>query len=196
MLAMSTDLKMKINTTCGLEDTGKELEITQIGPDGKTLIRINNKPALDAYLDAIGMDRDLVDERLHRRTFFTPLISIQDGILYPNVIGLVLGEHLLVGFKPKNKKLKLFSASGRSLIDAVVDNLKSIDVNQPKFAFIVSCGARLETLGANIFKTREILKSYLNETPFLLIYTGGEDVYSKEIGIRHLNESFNVSVLT
>lgn len=195
-LGIRTDQCVNVNTTYGLNDSKISLKVTKLGRDKRTIMKINNKSALDEYLKAIGMDIEFIDERLHRRTMFTPLGYWQNNILFPNVIGLCLGKNIVVGFQVQNKDLHLLLASGKSLNNAVDENLEKFRGKNNSLGLIVSCAARLETLGKDIYVTREKLLNFFNKTPFLLIYAGGEDTYIPDIGQRHINESFNVATFS
>jgi len=194
-LGVSTKQKINLNTTYGLKPTDKKIKITKKGEDGRVIQEINNKPALEGFLKTLNWPYDFIDERLYRKTFFTPLGYWKDDILFPNVIGLFLGKNIHCGFKIESDELILLSASGKSLIQAVDDNLEE-HKNDPHFGFIISCSARLETLGDNIFSVKEKLLDFFGNTPFLLVYAGGEDAYSIKKGKRHVNESFNVLTLS
>lgn len=192
-LGIRTDLGVDVNTTYGLIETDVDLKVTKLGKDKRVIKQINDQSALNGYLNAIGMSRDLIDERLHRRTMFTPLGYKQNGILFPNVIGLCLGENIVVGYQVQDNNLRLYHASGESLVNAVDENLNHFKTKKNQIGMVVSCAARLETLGRNIFLVRDKLLDFFGETPFLLIYAGGEDTYIPGIGQRHINESFNVA---
>lgn len=190
-LGIAIDTSIFLNTTYGLIDSKTKINVTKIGKNKKTIVEVNDRPALEGYLSALGMDKDFIDERLHRRTFFTPLGYAKDGILFPNVVGLIFGNSLIVGYKILSNDLTLFSASGRSLVGAIDENLDALSDKKILLSFIVSCSARLEALGCKIFFIREKLKDFYGDIPFLLIYAGGEDTYSSATGVRHVNESFN-----
>ena len=191
-LGLTMDLDININTTYGLKDTGIKFHITKKGDYGRTIHEIDGLPASDGFLKKISWPYDFIDERLYRKTMFIPLGYWKDDILFPNVIGLFLGKDIQFGYKIEIDELCLLSASGKSLIGAVDENLEEFKTKNNQLGLIVSCAARLETLGANIFYVREKLLNFFGDIPFLLIYAGGEDAYSKEKGKRHINESFNV----
>jgi len=194
-LGIRTDLGIDVNTTYGLEETDINLDITKIGRDKRMIKKINSKPALTGYLDAIGMERDLIDETLHHKTMFTPFGYIKNKILFPNVIGLCIGDNIVVGYQIQDKNLHLYSASGKSLINAVDKNLDYFKDRDNRLGLVVSCAARLETLGRDINFVRTKLLKFFDKAPFLLIYAGGEDTYIPNVGQRHINESFNLATI-
>ncbi len=194
-LAINIDYQVDLNTTYGLKRTNIKFKITKKSGQGRIIEEIEGKPAVDVFLERIAWPYDFIDERIYRRTFFTPFGYWKDGILFPNVIGAFLGKSIGCGYKIEEDEIYLLYASGESLLDAVDENLKKFKGKDIKFAIIVSCAARLETLGKNIFTVRDKLIDFFGEKEFLLIYAGGEDSYSRENGKRHLNESFNVAVV-
>jgi len=195
-LGIKTDLKIQVNTTYGLKETDVKLQITKKDRSERIIKEIDNTSALNGFLKKIGWPEDFIDERLYRKTMFIPLGFKKDDMLFPNVIGLFLGKNILVGFKLEKDDLILCSASGKSLLDSVDENLAQFQNQNNHFGLIVSCAARLETLGRNIYVTQEKLLKFFGDKPFLLIYAGGEDTYIPGVGQRHINESFNVATLS
>jgi hypothetical protein len=193
-MGLSTDLEVKVNTTYGLKYTPRKLKISKTTNGGRYIQKINNRPAISEFLSAIGWPDDFIDERLYRKSFFTPLACEKNGILFPNVLGVCIGKDIVVGYKIEGDELRLMHASGKSLISAIDDNISSFK-KDPKIVFVVSCSARLETLGSKIFLEGEKTAAYFNNVPFLITFAGGEDAYSIEKGKRHVNESFNVVTL-
>ena len=156
--------------------------------------KIENEPAIDSYLKKMGWGKDLLDEGMHRRTLFYPLCYKKDGILCPRVLALVIKDTLVFTNKvPKDDDMEVYSASGESLVNSVKENLDSYEKNSLKFGFIVSCCARLEALGDATFKVHEIINDFYENTPFLLLFASGEDVYRPGETPVRLNESFNVA---
>jgi len=195
-IGVNTNFEIGINTTYGLKKTDIKLNITKKSSYDRVIHEIDGMPASDGFLKKISWPYDFIDERLYRRTFFTPLGYWRDGVLFPNVVGLFLGKDIQCGYRIEKNELYLLSASGESLINAVDENLKKFENKKNELGIIVSCAARLETLGKNIFKVREKLIDFFGEKEFILIYAGGEDTYSREHITRHINESFNVAVFS
>ncbi len=193
-VGISTDQEINLNTTYGFKETGIKIKITK--KRWNIIHEIDGLPALDAFLKLISWPYDFIDERIYRKTFSIPLGYRKDNILFPNVIGGFLGKDILCGYKIESNELDLLSASGKSLVNAVDENLKEFENKNNKIAIIVECGIRLEAIGANIFITRDKLLNFFGETPFILIYTAGEDAYSLKKGKRHVNGSFNVVTIS
>jgi len=195
-LGLKTDQNIEINTSYGLKETGIKINITKKSGHGRVIHEIDGRPALEGFLKKMSWPYDFIDERLYRKTFFTPFGFWKENLLFPNVIGLILGKDINVGYKIDGDELQLLSASGKSLIGAVDENLEEFKDKQNQLGIIIACAAQLEALGANIFTVREKLVNFFDEVPFLLVYVGGEDTYSTKKGKRHINESFNVLTLS
>lgn len=195
-LGIKTDLRVKVNTTYGLKETNLKIKVTKKDASSRVIREIDNVPALYGFLRKIGWPEDFIDESLYRKTFFIPFGFEKGNMLFPNVIGLFLGKDIMCGFKIEKDELNLLSASGRSLLTAVDENLDEFKNQDNHLGLIVSCAARLETLGSNIYTTQHKLLNFFGEKPFLLIYAGGEDTYIPNVGQRHINESFNVATLS
>jgi len=192
-LGLKTDLKWKLNSTFGLNPTGIKMRPSKTTLFDCAIKKIENKPAVNAYLEKMGWSEDFLDENMYRRTLFYPICYKKGETLCPRVLALVIKDALVFTNKAlKDKDMELYSASGSSLINSVKENLDKYEEEHLKFGFIVSCCARLEALGDATFKVHEIISNYYKNIPFLLFFASGEDIYkSGETPVR-LNESFNV----
>lgn len=192
-LAFNTNLDASINTTSGLMPTGIKMKPTKIDLYDCALSEIDGKPALDAFQNKLGWSKYFFDEKLHRRTLYYPLCYQKEGALCSRVLALVMGKHLIFTNTIKTDELEIYVTSGKSLIDSVSENLKSVDEykNRIHFALIVSCTARIETLGCGVYKVHEKLCSFFGESPFLTVYASGEDIYAPNKPVLRLNETFN-----
>jgi len=159
--------------------------------------KIDNKPATKTFFSNLNWPDSLMDERLHRRTFFYPLIFEKDGELYPEVIGGLAGNSIICGFDVKSDKLCIGRSSRKILIDILKDSLNKITINSiPRFSIIIYCSALLETLGIDFFKVQKILKGAHRGSPFLLIATGGEDFSIPDEVLKHSNETINLAAFS
>jgi hypothetical protein len=192
-LGFKTDLNWKLNSTFGLNPTGIKMRPSKTTLFDCAIKKIENKPAVDAYLEKMGWSEDLLDENMHRRTLFYPICYKKGEMLCPRVLALVIKDALVFTNKAlKDKDMEVYSASGSSLINSVKQNLDKYEEDNLKFGFIVSCCARLEALGDATFKVHEIINNYYKNIPFLLFFASGEDVYKSGKTPVRLNESFNV----
>lgn len=54
------------------------------------------------------------------------------------------------------------------------------------------CGLRLQALGKQAFKEKDLLDSKFKDMPYLSLYVGGEATYTKKNGLRYGNSTFNL----
>ena len=168
-LGIKSDLNILLNTSYGLNKTDRSFKVTQVGGAGKVIEKLNDKPATEEFLNVMKWPKYFLDERIHRKTLFTPLGYIKKNRLFPIVIGAFWGHSILCARNIESDEVSLFFASGKSLIDAIDENTKKFKDKDNLLAFIVSCIARLETLGCNVFIVREKLLDFFGDVPFLLM---------------------------
>ena len=168
--AFKTSQPLDVRYSLGMIPSGKKMTITDASGSGYVIRKINNEPALDAYLKAMGWPRSILDERLYRKIFYYPLVPTEGEIREPRLYGLVYGNSFIFPMRPLlNTELEINTFSGKGLLQTFSTMLPE----KKKSAFIVSCGTRLETLGANVFKVVEKLNSSFS-SDYLVIYTAGE----------------------
>ena len=196
-LGLKTCEKFDVLTTHNMKPTGIEFKITKISKDGRIIHEINNKPAFSELLRLLNWSKDfLKEENWLKTTFYFPLGSHynESRTCYgPRIIGVVLGESLITGFKSKDPNGSILTIDGRSLLKTIDDNLGAFP-RKPKFGLISSCTTRLETMGDRIYKARERVMNYFDNSPFIVFYVGGESTYSPEKGFNYVNMSFNSAV--
>jgi len=194
-IGLSTDLKFDFAHADGLLSTGVKFKITKTAQNGRIIKALNEKPASRIFFEKVGIPVELLDDRILRTTFFYPLgFRASDGRICPNAIGCVLKDYLALNYSIKGDDLELFIASGETLVGAVHEAVNSLSIKKPRFGFIISCLARLEALGTGTFKVKEILDEYFGDTPYLLLYTGGENTKFPNELPHHYNETFNILV--
>lgn len=193
-IGICSDLKIQINTSYGLKKTGIEFKATKLTFGKRAIQEINGKPAVKELLKIMKWPKNILNERIHRITYYTPIGFEKNGVLYPEVMGFFMGNNIICGYKIENPKLSVLSASGKSLLNSIDKNLIAFKNKNNLIFFMISCSVRLETLGSKIFKVREKILNHVKNTPFLLLYGAGEDVYIPEKKIfYHINEAFNVA---
>jgi hypothetical protein len=172
-LSIKTDRKIDVKYNHGFyKFYNEELRITDSSFGGKIIKKINNKDAVQEFIRTINWSDSMLDDRLHRKTFFFPLgCEYPDKTLAPAAIGAILGGGFSFSFNVNSDELFVLSASGKSIINA----MESCINENAKFIFGISCCANLVTLGDDIYLFQEKLKKYLKN--FLIIYTLGEGVY-------------------
>lgn len=194
LLGISLDLNSNVCTTLGMQETGKEFTITKMSADKRIVHEIDGKPASKRFLELLNWPEEYFDETIYRRIFYYPLAFKDGEKIVPEVIPLILGDSLLFTYQTKNPHVKILSTSGKGLISAVTENLENQLTVNPFMGLISACAIRLQTLGGNIFKVREILMDYFKDKPFLLFYVGGEMSYSPENGLKYGNDTFNTAI--
>ncbi|MEM3555614.1 MAG: FIST N-terminal domain-containing protein [Candidatus Micrarchaeia archaeon] len=196
ILTMSTKNTPTISSIHGLLPTNRKIHITRKSSGGRIISKINGKSATRKYLEAIGLPEDMIDEQLHRKSFFYPLAYKNlDGKICPAAVGAYLKDSFSFSYGVESDELELMAFSGRSMaenVDSIIQNeiKKSI-----KFLFGVICCSWLETLGSGIFRINEKISSRLSK-PYLFIFSLGEEIYAPGQHPCHLNETFNTLTLS
>jgi len=193
-VGIQSDLESVFSSSSGLKPTGVKMKPTKVGLYGCAIESIEGKPAAEAVREKLGWPKDFYDENLHRRTLYYPLCYEQEGEVSSRVMALIVGDDIVFTNVVGDNELEVNHASGKSLIECVDAGLEETAEFKDRsvFAFIVSCCARLEALGAQTYKVHERVEKSLDGVPFLGIYASGEDV--RVPGKRHnrLNETFNL----
>ena len=196
-MGINTDLFVDYTHTDGLESTGVEFKISKTAQGARIVKELDGKSAAETFFGKIGIPKNRLDDRILRTTFFYPLgFKTKDDYVCPNAIGAVLNNSIAFNYKIQGDHIELLTTSGKMLIGAVNEAINKLKINNPKVGFIISCLARLETLGDNIFRVRERLLQYFKDSPFLLIYSSGENIRFPNEEPHHFNETFNILVAT
>lgn len=195
-MGISTDLKFDFAHSDGLRPTGIRFLVTGKTQGGRIIKTLNGKPASHMLFEKLKIPVELLDDRILRITFFYPLgFRAPDGRACPDAIGCVLRDYLALNYSVESDEIEVFTASGETLIRAVHDAINSLSIDKPHLGFIVSCLARLEALGKNVFEVKDILENYFAGAPYLLLYTGGENTKFPGELPHHYNETFNILVV-
>jgi hypothetical protein len=148
------------------------LNVTEKSFGGKIIKKINHVDAVSEFIKAIHWSDDMLNERLHEKTFFFPLgFEYPDKTLSPAAIGAILGGGFSFSFKTNSDNLYVLTASGRSIVNAINACMEGDSL----LTFGISCCANLVTLGDDIYHVQEYIQKYLRN--FLIIFTLGEGVY-------------------
>ena len=194
-MGLNTSLKIDFAHSHGLSPTGVKFKATKKAQGSRIIKELDGKSAADTFFGEIGIPKDKLDNRILRITFFYPLgFKADDGHICPNAIGAVLKDSIAFNYSIKGDEIELLTTSGKKLIEAVDEAIHSLKISKPDFGLIISCLARLETLGVNIFKVREKLLDYFQDSPFLLVYSCGENIRFPNEEAHHFNETFNIFV--
>ncbi|KYK23415.1 hypothetical protein AYK21_02680 [Thermoplasmatales archaeon SG8-52-2] len=193
VLGLRTDKRIFTKTSYGLKPTGKKSKITASENWNYIIKSLDNRSAVEVFFEKTGISQDIINEgNIHRITPFLPIGCYHsDGSLHPYPIASFLGDYLLLGHDAVSDDIEFFTASGKSLIDAVDESIKPIP-ETPSFLIISSCAGRLETLGKEIFKVREKIIEKTNDN-FIILYGLGEHIKEPMKSPHLLQESFNVA---
>ena len=175
----------------GFKPKSGEYTITKKSLWGYIISEIDGKPALDKFLEMTGWSKDtIVDEQFYRKMFFYPLGFKDSGGNYrPVTIGAIWGKSLVCGCRIATEKVTLLTNSGSGMLSVVEQILSNVPSNIGLGMFF-SCAIRLEALGANVFKSHQLISDKFNGKPFLLTFGFGES-FGSEL-TKPVN--FNVSV--
>ncbi len=193
-VSLQTDHELMMKTTFGLKPTGIKLKIGKKKLHGCAFGLINGHPAAMEILNVLGWPENYLDERIYRRTYYYPLVCTKGGLIYPHVMGLFVGKYITCTYRIDSDELEVYSASGRSLLDAVNENLAAIPPGKkPVLAIGVECTARLEALGAKINRIKDTLDAKFQDVPYLVVYCAGEGAYIPGGKPGYFNESVNLA---
>ncbi len=189
---INTDLNWNAESEYGLHPTNIKMKITDTALYGCIVKTIEGAPASKKFLEKVQWPKEFFDEKLYRRTLYYPICFEVNGKYHPRVIGTILGDYLGFVNKALGDEGEIYTASGQSLINSVHDVIDKFDKNKLQFGFIISCTARLETLGDGIFKSKDIINDFYEEKPFIVLYLSGEDIRKPGQDAVRQNESFNM----
>lgn len=190
-ISIETDLDILMDSQVAVEKTDLIFDIST-GDEKCIINKIDGKPATETFFKYLKWPDSLMDEGLFRRTFFYPLVFEKNGELYPEVIGGLAGSSIICGFDLKSDKLFIGQSSSKILNNALNKSLDNITKKgKINFSLIIYCSALLEALGNDFFRVNKIIKERHDNSPFLLIATGGEDFSIPYEKFKHSNETIN-----
>ena len=194
-LGLSTDLKLDVCTTHGMEKTDIKLEITKLSKNKHIIHEINNKPAVPELHKILNWPKGFLDERtMLYRILYYPISPKRHGREVPTVMPYILKDSIMTSCAIDEGEVSILTVSGNNLVQAIKDNLKSFSDIQPGFGLCSACMTILQTLGYKIDIVRREMLEYFKEKPFLMFYCAGEGSYSPITNIAYANMSFNTSV--
>jgi hypothetical protein len=180
--------------------TDVEFEITKISKDLRIIQEINGRPAIQELLRLLNWPKEILNEETWLKTpYYFPIggnpSQLSKNSNSPHVIGVVLGNSLLLTCRIHGTHGSVLTIDGKRLIDVVNLNFTHVPP-EPNFALISSCVTRLETLGNKIFDIRNQIQHHLHNCPFIEFYVGGESTYSQQNGLDYMNMSFNSAIFS
>lgn len=193
-VGFKADTDSYVSSGFGFKKTDIHFQITKMDRDSCIVKQINKKPARQEYVRILHWHPDDINESHMKKTFFILPSYEKEGALYPVITGLFYGDYIVLGGSIEKRDMTMLTATGKSLLSAVDEAFHKY-TDTPLFALISECSARQEALGTNIFTEKTMVEKYLNQTPYLLVFSGGEFTYTPEEGCRHKYESFCLGVL-
>jgi hypothetical protein len=189
-LGMKTDMNFDSEFGSGAKSKTK-FDITEISKNNQIVSKINGRPATSEFSRLLKKPEELLfDEKYYIKRFpYFPCGMLQQDKLLLRSFGLVMSDSMLSMSKIHKGDTFTVSITGKDMIEAVKDALSSI--KKPlEFGFVVECAIRLMTLGSNIEKVHDVMKTFFREKPFLVIYVSGEGVKKPNHEYFYMNESF------
>jgi hypothetical protein len=192
-LSIETDMPINLDSQVAVKKTDITFEVKTTG-EKYVINKIDGKPAASTLFNYLDWPDSFMDERLHRRTFFYPMLFEKDKEIFPEVIGVLVGNSIVCGFDLKSNKLSVGHSSRKILLEAIKNGVQNITKNGiPKLSLVIYCSSFLEALGRDFFEVQKILKEVYKDTPFLLIAAGGEDFRVPNKIPKHCNETINMA---
>ncbi len=191
-IGIKTDMVVDIGGVNKLKDV-KKFSANKLSLDGRVIEKINGEPAVMGFLNLLNWPKEYLDEGLFRKTFFYPLGFKQGQDWVGTVIGIVLGNSIVVLHKIKSQEMSILSADSKTVMNLVDGSLKSFENKKLEIGLISTCDAILEGMGSQIFWINEQLMKLFGDTPFIALYCGGEGTYRPGETLKYGNVTFNVS---
>jgi len=194
-LGIATDLNLNVCTTHGMKKTNTKFKITKLSRNKHIIKQINNKPALAELLKILNWPEGFLNEKTMAHTIpYYPISLKRKEREVPVVMPAILKDSILTPCKIDDAEVTILTVSGRNLVNAMNDNLKSFGNLQPEFGLFSSCMTILETLGFKMTMVREEILEYFKDKPFLMFLSAGEGTYSPMKDITFANMSFNTAI--
>lgn len=187
VLGIECDIPLHLSFATGSKKTDIEVNITKTTKDKRIIKKINNKPAFPEYLRLIGLSEKFIDgSKWADRVIRHPLAFEKNDkiILRPTL--LILGEYIGSVCKIEKNDAFIVKMTSQDILDSTDEVLIS---NEPMIGFFTSCLSQRDLLGIKVFQIQEKLSQYFKDKQFLLIYSGGEAIYTPKDDLYYLNES-------
>jgi hypothetical protein len=185
LLSPTGNSKFGYGFAAGVESIGKTCAITK--NIGSFILRIDGKPAIKGFADAVGIDKDsLVEmkniayvnyynmlgsrEMVNGREYIHPSITVTNPEL----------ENLIITGFPFNKvpaKAEIFRCNQKRLLESAKEGILEAtkDMSEPKFLIGVDCCLRFLAIGDNMPKFVETYRDNVGkDVPRLVMGSGGE----------------------
>ncbi len=194
-LGIAIDIDLDVCTTHGMKDTDVKFEITKLSKNKHIIHEINNKPAVPELLRLLDWPEGFLNEKtMAHIILYYPISVRRHDREVPAVVTFILKDSILMPCIMDEGEVSILTVSGKNLIHAMKNNLRSFDRIQPEFGLSSTCITICETLGYKINILREEITDYFGEKPFIMFFSAGEGTYSPSKSITYANMSFNTTV--
>jgi hypothetical protein len=192
---LATDLDMGVCTTHGMKETNLHFNVTKLGARNHAILEINGKPAVPELLRLLDWPEDFLNEETMLHTIlYYPISLKRHGRSVPVVTPLIMKDYIFTPCVIDKGEVSILTVSGRDLISAVQENLRSFQGLEPEFGLFSACMTILATLGRRTTMIHQELQQYFGDKPFLLFYSAGEGTYTQDKQITYANMSFNAAI--
>lgn len=193
-LGFATDLDLDVCTTHGMKKTRADFEITKLTKDGHIIQEINGKPAIPQLQKMLHWPRGFLEKDINYDLFYYPLYLRSHGRKIPNIIGFIMKDYIVTPCKVEKGEASVFGVSGKDLLDALDENLRSLQGIEPELILSSVCYTLLITLGNHMKEIRKKMIEKFGGKPFLMLFSQGEGTYSPKRGMNYANMSFNTAI--
>jgi hypothetical protein len=176
-LGCTTDLDIFMKSEIGVHETNKTFNITGLTAHNRIIKEIDNKPAKEEFLKAIGIIEDQFVELgpfYYRTSNYFPITFEEDDKFTSGIAGF-LGDYVALGYKARGKKVRLLSITGEEIINLIHDTFKDFDTNRCPFVFIPCSFILPNTLGSKTNLIKNKLEEHIDGIPYLMILTVNEN---------------------
>ena len=171
----------------GAYNETKNVGIVTEVKNNRTIVSIDNEPALDKYAKWIGASEEQITDGNLLVTSITRPLGVKDQlgnlttIRHP-MFGDIKNRTINVGNKVVvNTAIMQMETTVDGLIDSVANNLKNVrsKINtNPAGYLLIHCGGRKIGIGERIDEVHKALVKEANGVPFITIFTFGEYGYN------------------
>jgi len=194
-LGLSLNLDIGVCTTHGMKETDTKFNITKLNRNKHIILEINNRPAVPELYKILNWPNNFLNEEtMHYRILYYPISLRRHGRDVPIVMPAILKDYIVTPCIIDKGEVKILTISGRDLIYAIQNNLKSFGNIQPEFGLCSTCSTIMQTMGNKIYVIKEKMMEYFKEKPFLMFFCAGEGTYSPTQDYTYANMSYNTAI--
>ncbi|MEM4258610.1 MAG: FIST N-terminal domain-containing protein [Candidatus Thermoplasmatota archaeon] len=181
VLSINTDMKVCTVFDHGMKKTNKTLNVTKLDKTKHVIKEINYKPAVEEFLRILDWPVDFLDEKkVYTTVPYYPLGFDKGKYVVPAVTPYFYGNCILTSYPVVDKNIFILTGSGKTMIDSLKNSLEKSTVTEPKLGIFSECATRVFSLGSNVYKEQQYLKSFFGDIPFLVLHMGGECSYTSD----------------